>query len=144
MLDDEKRELNRKIKGFAGKMAKANPIDPVYETVIAPVGPRDFLTQREYDIYLNVRRQFAERREAIGRIAETAVNFTPVGERVDIGNIPNYTRREFDQAVQAGKMRVGSVILSGTKGIHVVTEKDILNVTDRLWKSRGVPLRGMR
>lgn len=155
MLEAEHRELNKRIKGFDAKISKGRQLtEPGKDQLVSGLGQgvemardrsaRENLTKREFDIYYQVRRQFAERREAIGRIAETAVNFTPVGERVDIGNIPNYTRREFDQAVQAGKMRVGSVILSGTKGIHVVTEKDILNVTDRLWKSRGVPLRGMR
>ena len=145
MLDDEKRELNRKIKGFAGKRAKASQIDIVSETVIGSVDPRDFLTQRELDIYHQVRRQFAERREYITRIAVAAVHATPPGERIDIGNIPSYTSQEFDLGVSRRQINVGDVILAGgTKGIHFVTEKDLLDSADRTWKARGVPLRGMR
>jgi len=155
MLEAEHRELNKRIKGFDAKISKGRQLtEPGKDQTVSGLGQgvemardrsaRENLTKRELDIYYQVRGQFAERREYIGRIAQAAVLATPPGERVDIGNIPNYTMQEFDLGVSRGQIRVGEVILSGTKGIHFVDEKDILDSKDRMWKLRGVPLRGIQ
>lgn len=161
---EEISELRKAIPALNKDWGGKTPIDPtVGEGLLAtaqialgidPRGPAGTkpewrkkaerrLKGRDLNSYFAIERAYERKREVVIQLATEAVRHTPRGQKVDVANIPTYTHNQFDQAVQKGEMKVGTMIMTSA-GVKPVTSQDIRAAQDRLWQRRGVPLQQMR
>ena len=156
LIEEEKKELEKAIPKFGAKLgawdkelrgggARGGP--GIYTGFDEPedwrIRARRNLKKADKNAYYNIEKAFRLKREFVTRLAAEAVRHTPPGQRPDIANIPSFTHREFDLAVERGQMRVGTMIMT-SQGVKPVTTQDLRDAQDRLYEKRTSPLRKNR